>query len=112
MLTLSFGYIETKAKQLGSVLENINDSRLKIQLVNITSTAGGGALLLLNLPSKGVGIKIKGISANAMERHLRENIPPIIGRIEENIFIMDLRTIQDDEFVSIKDAFENILNLN
>lgn len=110
MLTLPFGYIETKAKQLGSVLENIGDSRLKIQLVNITSTAGGGALPLLNLPSKGVGINIKGISPNAMERHLRENIPPIIGRIEEDVFIMDLRTIQDDEFVAIKDAFEHILN--
>ena len=112
MLTLPFGYIETKAKQLGSVLENIGDSRLEIHLANITSTAGGGALPLLNLPSKGVGIKIKGISANAMERHLRENTPPIIGRIEDDIFIMDLRTVQDDEFVAIKDAFENILNLN
>lgn len=112
MLTLPFGYIETKAKQLVTALENIGDSRLKIQLVNITSAAGGGALPLLNLPSKGVGIKIKGISPNTMERHLRENIPPVIGRIEEDIFIMDLRTIQDDELVAIKDAFENILNLN
>lgn len=112
MLTLPFGYIETKAKQLVTALENIGDSRLKIQLVNITSAAGGGALPLLNLPSKGVGIKIKGISPNTMERHLRENVPPVIGRIEEDIFIMDLRTIQDDELVAIKDAFENILNLN
>ena len=110
MLTFPFGYIEAKAKQLVTALENIGDSRLKIQLVNITSAAGGGALPLLNLPSKGVGIKIKGISPNAMERHLRENAPPIIGRIEEDIFIMDLRTIQDDEFVVIKDAFKNILN--
>jgi L-seryl-tRNA(Ser) seleniumtransferase len=90
-------------------LGKIDDSRLKTQLLDITSTAGGGALPLLNLPSKAVGVTIQGISANAIERHLRRCEPPIIGRIEEDIFIMDLRTIQDDEHELIKDAFELLL---
>jgi L-seryl-tRNA(Ser) seleniumtransferase len=109
MLTRPFAHIETKAKQLMTMLEHIGDRRLHVQLVSIVSTAGGGALPLLNLPSKGVGINIQGISPNALDRRLRTSEPPIIGRIEADTFIMDLRTIQDDELLIIKDAFEQIL---
>jgi L-seryl-tRNA(Ser) seleniumtransferase len=109
MLTLSLKQIEKKAKKLGTMLKKTGDSRINIQLVNISSTAGGGALPLLNLPSKGVGVKIQNISANAIETYMRENKSPIIGRIEEDIFIMDMRTVQDDELVIIKEAFDNLL---
>lgn len=108
MLTLPFSQIEKKAKKLGTMLKKIDDSRVNIQLVNIASTAGGGALPLLNLPSKGVGVKIQNMSPNAIETYMRANESPIIGRIEEDIFIMDLRTVQDDELAIIKDAFENL----
>ena len=109
MLTLPFSQIEKKAKKLGTMLKKIGDSRINIQLVNISSTAGGGALPLLNLPSKGVGVKIQNMSPNAIETYMRTNESPIIGRIEEDIFIMDLRTVQDNELTIIKDAFENLL---
>jgi len=109
MLTQPFAHIETKAEQLRTMLEHIGDRRLHVQLVSIASTAGGGALPLLNLPSQGVGINVQGISPNALDKRLRTSDPPIIGRIEADTFIMDLRTIQDDELLIIKDAFEQIL---
>jgi L-seryl-tRNA(Ser) seleniumtransferase len=56
-----------------------------------------------------VGVTIQGISANAIERSMRESSPPIIGRIEEDIFIMDLRTVQDDELQIINTAIGGIL---
>jgi len=109
MLTLPFGHIETKAKELGKMLENIGDTRMSIKLINLSSRAGGGALPLLNLPSKGVGVEVQGISANSIEEYLRNNELPIIGRIEDDVFIMDLRTVQDDELLTIKNAFDNML---
>jgi L-seryl-tRNA(Ser) seleniumtransferase len=78
-------------------------------LVDLFSRPGGGAFPLLKIPSKGVGVKIQGISANAVEKEMRSNDIPIIGRIEEDRFIMDLRTIQDDELPIIKKAFDNML---
>jgi len=110
MLTLPFSRIEKKAKKLGTMLKKISDPRINIQLVDISSTAGGGALPLLNLPSKGVGINIQNMSPNTIETYMRTNESPIIGRIEEDIFIMDLRTVQDNELTVIKDAFENLLS--
>lgn len=109
MLTLPFVYIEEKAKQLARMLEDLNDPRLCIRLLNLSSRAGGGALPIMDLPSKGIGCSVKGISANAIERSMRENMPPVIGRIEEGLFIMDLRTIQEDELEIIKNAFDKML---
>jgi len=56
-----------------------------------------------------VGVEIQGISANSIEEYLRNNDLPVIGRIEDDIFIMDLRTVQDDELLTINNAFNNML---
>ena len=73
---------------------------------------GGGSLPLLDLPSKCIAVKIEGISTNSLESKMRENIPPIIGRIEDDYFLMDLRTVQEDDLTAIKNALNNVLNRN
>ena len=109
MLTLPADGIKTKAKELEKMLTHIGDTRMTIQLIDISSKAGGGALPLLNLPSTGVGLKIKGITPNTIEKYMRNHELPIIGRIEEDVFIMDLRTINGDELPIIKHAIEDML---
>ena len=109
MLTLPLDSIEKKAQRLRKIIESIDDPRIHIELIDLSSRAGGGSLPLLALPSKCVAIKLKGISVNAIERFMRQNSPPIIGRIEEDFFIMDLRTLQDDELSLIETAFKKIL---
>lgn len=109
MLTLPIHEVEAEAKALGKMLESIGDARMSVKLINTSSRAGGGSLPLLKLPSKGVGAIISGISANTIESHMRSHDPPVIGRIEEDVFIMDVRTILDDELPIIKNAFENML---
>ena len=109
MLTLPFSDIEKKAEQLCNMLEKIGDSRMYIRLISLSSRVGGGALPLLDLPSKCIGIKVEGFSVNTIEKYMRENTPPIIGRIEEDFYIMDLRTIQDNELPMIETALNNML---
>ena len=109
LITLPFDHIESNAKALFEMLENIGDPRLSVNLMDIFSRPGGGALPLLKIPSKGVGVNVQGISANAIEKQMRSNECPVIGRIEEDIFIMDLRTILDDELQLIENAFKHML---
>ncbi|MCK4467105.1 MAG: L-seryl-tRNA(Sec) selenium transferase, partial [Desulfobacterales bacterium] len=109
MLTLPYDDIAKKAARLGNMLQNIDDARLSIKLVDLSSRAGGGALPLLDLPSRCVGVKVEGMSVNGVERHMRSNMPPIIGRIEDDLFIIDLRTIQEDELQFIESAFSGML---
>lgn len=111
MLTRPLEEIQEKAgvllKMLGDVSENIH-----CEIINHNSRAGGGALPLLELPSKCVSVKIDNVSVNQIEAMMRLNRPPVIGRIDDNRFIMDLRTIQDHEIAMIKDAFTKIISKN
>ncbi|MDM8541884.1 L-seryl-tRNA(Sec) selenium transferase [Desulfococcaceae bacterium HSG9] len=109
MLTIPYQAIAAKAQQLADLLETINDQRLEIQLLDRSSRAGGGAMPLQDIPSRCLGLLIKGLSANYIENYLRKYAPPIIGRIESDIFMLDLRTVQQDELNIIKIAFTNML---
>jgi L-seryl-tRNA(Ser) seleniumtransferase len=110
MLTMPFEKIEKKASDLLNLLENIDDPRLNVKMLNLSSKAGGGSLPMLELPSKCIGIKIRGMSENAVESFLRNATPPVIGRIENDMFILDLRTVLDDELEIIKNSLSACLN--
>ena len=112
MITESIDSITKKAESLKRMLTKINPHRLKVDLLNLPSRAGGGSLPLLELPSKCLGIKIDGISANTIERELRAGRPPIIGRIEDDYYVIDPRTLQDGDLKTIKSAFDRLLEKN
>ncbi len=108
MIMLPLEEIQKRAQQLADALKKSGDTRLHIQLIERSSKTGGGALPLMELPSLCVGIQIKGLSPNALEKTMRSNDPPIIGRIEDDLFVMDPRTIRKDELAIIETAFENL----
>jgi len=109
MLTMKLDEIANRAARLGERLHEIGDPRLHITLVDLSSKAGGGALPLLDLPSRCLKLSIQGLSVNALEKSMRRNNPPIIGRIEDDGFVMDPRTVQDDDLPIIRAAFETVL---
>ncbi|MFH2045072.1 MAG: L-seryl-tRNA(Sec) selenium transferase [Pseudomonadota bacterium] len=112
MLTTPINLIKKRAAKLIKLFSGINNLALSIKPVDMDSKAGGGSLPLVNLPSKCIAIKIAGMSVNSIEKNMRNNTPPIIGRIEDDNFIIDLRTVKEDELVIIKDAVTAILNRN
>ena len=109
MLTSSRETIVQKANRLVPALKSIDDPRLEISTIDRSSKAGGGALPLLELPSQCIRLKIKGLSTSRVEKNMRNNDPPIIGRIEEDHYIIDMRTIQEDEISVIENAITNLL---
>lgn len=109
MITLPYERISEQAETLTRMLEELGRPELSVIGMDLASKAGGGSLPLLALPSRGLGIRVKGMSASRLERRLRGGAPPVIGRIEEDTFIMDLRTVQDAELTVIRDAFDDLL---
>jgi L-seryl-tRNA(Ser) seleniumtransferase len=109
MIMLPLQEIQNRARQLANALKTLGDDRLRVQLIEGSSKTGGGALPLMELPSLCVGIQIEGLSPNALEKRMRDNDPPIIGRIENDLFLMDPRTIQEDEIAMIETAFLNLI---
>ena len=109
MLTMQIEELSDRAEKLAEELNAIGGSRLEIRPIERASKAGGGALPLLELPSNCLRIKVQGMSANKLEFNMRLHTPPIIGRIEDDGFIIDPRTLLDDDLPIIRTAFENLL---
>jgi L-seryl-tRNA(Ser) seleniumtransferase len=101
--------LAARARELTLRLESLADARLAIDTARLPSKAGGGSLPLIELPSRCLRLRIAGVSANTLELKMRRNDPPIIGRIEDDAFVMDMRTIQDDEFPIIASALSSVL---
>ncbi len=109
LLTTPESVIARRADRLSTRLSAKAPADVEIKTLQRSSKAGGGSLPLLELPSVCIGIRIPGVSANALEKQMRASSPPVIGRIEDDTFIMDLRTIQDDEIDLIGTALDNLL---
>lgn len=105
MLTRSYKQVEQRAKRLLKRLRSLKNPRLGVSLMDLPSQVGGGALPSVNLLSRCVSVGVEGMSVNAIERFLRNYTPPIVGRIEKDLFILDPRTILDKQFDIIKEAF-------
>jgi L-seryl-tRNA(Ser) seleniumtransferase len=110
MLTDSYANIKRRASSLMKKLEPFLPKDVEIKLADLFSRPGGGAFPSLTLPSCCVTIKSKNISAAKLEKKLRSSDIPIIGRIEDDWFVIDPRTIQKGEDKIICKTLIEILN--
>jgi L-seryl-tRNA(Ser) seleniumtransferase len=95
MLTRTPASIEARARAVASALASagLYDG----EIVDGRSTIGGGTTPGLTLPTRLLALTRHGLSASALEAALRRLDPPIIGRIERDRLVLDLRTVFDDE---------------
>ena len=101
--------LRPRAERLLQAIEGIADPALQATIVDVASQAGGGSLPLLDLPSLGVSLAISGRGPNEIEIAMRSQPIPIIGRIESDRFVLDVRTLCDAEIDLIADAVRRIL---
>jgi L-seryl-tRNA(Ser) seleniumtransferase len=98
-----------RADRLCTRLQGIAEPRLTFAVETVPSRIGGGSLPRLALPSRAVTVRFQEGSPQRTERFMRRQRPPIIGRIEKDRFIMDVRTLQDDDLPHIETAFRRML---
>ena len=106
MLCTSVEETTAKARRLKHLLEECNIGKINIVIEN--SKAGGGAMPDEELPSAAVSIEVSGMSACQIHDHFRLYDTPIIGRITKDRFLLNTRTIYEEEFTIILDAFKRI----
>lgn len=100
--------IDELAERAGKLQAMMPGGRVQSRIIDASSRAGGGALPLLELPSKCLGLRIRGLSAKTIEARLRKNQPPIIARIEDDEILMDMRTVHEDELELLINAITRI----
>ena len=95
MFTRPLVEMETMGRQLIPALEAALGPAFRLSLVDSTSQVGSGALPTEEIPTKAIAVEHDGIGADAIAGRFRQARPPIIGRIKDGRFLLDLRTIFD-----------------
>jgi len=75
----------------------IRCSNLAMSVVEISSEVGGGSLPDILIPSYGISVKPRTVSVEVLEERLRNLEVPVIGRIEREMLLLDMRTVLKEE---------------
>ncbi len=97
MLTEKRDDIKKRARKVMRRLQKNDISSCSFSLQPTLSQTGGGAVPEYGLASWALHLQPAEVSLNRFERDMRDRTIPLIGRIENDHFIIDFRTIQDDD---------------
>jgi L-seryl-tRNA(Ser) seleniumtransferase len=107
LLLLGPEKLQPRAEELMNRLHSDFADELVIDTVQGHSRVGGGALPLSQLPSVLVSVMVDGISTAELELRLRTKPEvPLIGRVQNDRFLMDMRTVRREEFALVAAAFD------
>jgi L-seryl-tRNA(Ser) seleniumtransferase len=99
MLNATEDELYKKAERLATLLNE--SGSFSAEILRQPGQAGGGAMPEENLLSAVVALTHADKTAQELEQCFRENSPPIIGRIAQGRFLLDVRTIAESDFAEI-----------
>jgi L-seryl-tRNA(Ser) seleniumtransferase len=94
-LLRSMAEMKQMAPRARDILADRLGAQFRCEIIESTSQIGSGALPTEELPTVAIRVTHPGISANSIADIFRHAKPPIIGRISDAAFQLDLRTIED-----------------
>lgn len=100
MITASARELKHKAGRLARVLRRDLGPTLDVSLLPGASRVGGGAYPEQDLPTTLVGVRPRREhpTVDALKDRLLQTDPPLIGRVEQDRFCLDPRTLCEDEY--------------
>ncbi|MDY6880033.1 MAG: L-seryl-tRNA(Sec) selenium transferase [Thermodesulfobacteriota bacterium] len=101
-----------KADRLLKLIGRIKTDHFSIGLTEGHSMVGGGALPLLELPTRLLYLAPKKTSARSLEVWLRSYDPPVITRVEKERVFFDVRTIQERELKIVAEAVNSLASVD
>jgi L-seryl-tRNA(Ser) seleniumtransferase len=97
--------IEEMGGRALSLIQKTLGTEFRVSLEDSSSEIGSGALPTEEIPTKVLAIRHPKLQADKIAQMFRAADPPILGRIKDNSFLLDLRTIFDPN--EIVPNFEN-----
>jgi L-seryl-tRNA(Ser) seleniumtransferase len=112
MMCQPYRSVSKKADRLLKLVGRLKTVNFSLELADGNSRVGGGALPLLELPSRLVCLVPGSLSSQVIETELRAGDPPVIGRVEKERVLLDVRTVQDRELKTVAQAIRNLAMKN
>ena len=79
------------------LLQNTLGEVFQVSLGDSGSEIGSGSLPTEEIPTKVIAIRHRGMGAQKIAQMFRASEPPILGRVKDNRFLLDLRAIFNPE---------------
>lgn len=112
MITAAPEALRGKAGHLVQVLEDHLGAAANFGTATGMSRVGGGSFPERDLPTTLVTVRPKkSVSAEELRQRLLRTEPPLVGRIEEDCFRLDPRTLGEDEFALVADVLAQALGI-
>lgn len=97
MLTASPADVSRRADRILRMLRRRLPKTVTLLKHHGESSAGGGALPLLRMPTSLMEVRIASASPQQIEQGLRQASTPVVGRIHRDRYLLDVRTILDHD---------------
>ena len=110
MLTISSAELKKRAQKIKRQLEKKIQAYCTVLIVPTVSRVGGGALPEVGIDSWALDLMPLQMKITAFESSLRKLPIPLIGRIENDRFLLDVRTIQDREITDLVNLLADFFN--
>ncbi len=108
MLAMPLEAIDHRAKRLRRLITKELGPVCRVELKSLASMVGGGSLPEQPLPSRGVALAPLDRSVNELEKGLRELPLPVLGRIEDDRLLLDMRTVADKEIPLLANCLKEV----
>jgi len=89
--------VRRRAVSLRRRLRNVPQDAAEFEIVPTESAVGGGALPGQTISSWALAVRLGCCSAQDLAARLRAGDPPVIGRVQDERLLLDLRTVRPDE---------------
>ncbi len=109
MITMPAAELEKSARKLCRTINRQAGAALETRVFKAHSRVGGGAFPEQDLPTFLVGIKPRDLGIQALRDRLLNTDPPLVGRIEEDMFCLDPRTMDQSEFRLVSRVLDQAL---
>lgn len=110
MLSLPVAELQQRCETLLSrLIETIGDAA-DCTIIEATATVGGGSLPLAELPGRVIALVPKDMSLNELTTRLRSCEPAVVGRIQDDQFLIDPRTLNADDKELLLQALQQVFN--
>ena len=107
MLGESESSIATRARRLLKRLRKIPG--VAADIADDVTYSGGGALPMVELPTKTIRVTADGVSAAALAKRLRTAQPPVVARLADDRLVLDPRTMLPGDSEDLLSAFRQAL---
>lgn len=88
--------VEELRKRARALISQLT-ARGSVRVCDTEAASGGGTLPLTRIPSAGIAISPQDFTVAELALRLRNHRPPVIGRIEDQAMVIDLRCLRPDE---------------